>query len=172
MGLSALSYTPPSSPLLRFAPLPAHSMEVKASTAPERPGKTAMWTTSRAAGKYDTPERAPSSTQPPSVGSLDSVRAVFWEAYRHLFPPHSLAAQTSNGSIVISWSIADEPHAKYPYAAPVLLRFEQDLIDAMWRAEPRYRERIAHHHEGTLREGLRGYDPFARFPNARIVTIG
>jgi hypothetical protein len=150
-------------------------MEVKGSAnVPERPGKTSIWTTARAAGKYDLPESAPSSTQPPSVsvGSLDNVRAVFWHAYRHLFPPHSLAAQTPNGSVVISWSIMDEPGAKYPYAAPVMLRFDEALVDTMWKADARTRVRIALKHEPTLREGLRGYDPFARFPNARVVTLG
>jgi len=116
----------------------------------------------------------PDSTQAPAlgVGSLDDVRSVFWQAYRHLFPPHSLAAQTPNGSVVISWSILDEPNARYPYAAPVMLRFDEALVDSMWKADARQRIRMAAKHEGTLREGLRGYDPFARFPNARVVNIG
>jgi hypothetical protein len=141
---------------------------------PDRPGKTSFWTTARAAGKYDVRDTGPGSTQPPQVGvgSLDNVRAVFWQAYRHLFPPHSLAAQTPNGSVVISWSIMDEPDARYPYAAPVMLRFDEALLDAMWNADPRQRIRLAEKHEATLREGLRGYDPFARFPNARVVNIG
>jgi len=141
---------------------------------PDRPGKTSFWTTARAAGKYDVKDSAPSSTQPASigVGAMDNVRSVFWQAFRHLFPPHSLAAQTPNGSVVISWSILDEPAARYPYAAPVMLRFDQSLVDTMWKADPRQRIRIAQKHEPTLREGLRGYDPFARFPNARVVNIG
>jgi hypothetical protein len=150
-------------------------MDTKAAGAvPDRPGKTSFWTTSRTAGKYDHPSSAPSSTQPPtlSVGTLDNVRAVFWQAYKHLFPPHTIAAQTPNGSVVISWSIMDDPHAKYPYAAPVMLRFDEVLVDAMWKADARQRLRIAQNHEPTLREGLRGYDPFARFPNARVVNIG
>jgi hypothetical protein len=144
------------------------------ASAPDRPGKTSVWMTFRSAGKYDAPESQPSTTQPPhiGVGSLDNVRSVFWQAYRHLFPPHSLAAQTPNGSVVISWSIMDEPHARYPYAAPVMLRFDEALVDAMWKADTRGRLRLAHKHEPTLREGLRGYDPFARFPNARVVNIG
>ena len=151
-------------------------METKAaSSVPDRPGKTSFWTTPRAAGKYDhRPDSAPTSTQPPtlSVGTLDNVRSVFWQAYRHLFPPHSIAAQTPNGSVVISWSIMDDPHARYPYAAPVMLRFEDTLVDVMSKADLRQRLRIAQNHEATLREGLRGYDPFARFPNARVITIG
>ena len=141
---------------------------------PDRPGKTSFWTTARAAGKYDVKDSVPSSTQPPSVGvgSLDNVRSVFWQAYRHLFPPHSLAAQTRNGSLVISWSVMDDPHAHYPYATPVLLRFDADLLQAMAQGDARTRIRIALAHESTLREGLRGYDPYARLPNARVITMG
>jgi hypothetical protein len=97
---------------------------------------------------------------------------VFWHSYRHLFPPHSMAAQTPNGSVVISWSIMDDPQARYPYAAPVMLRFDESLVDTMWKAELPQRMRLARKHEPVLREGLRGYDPFARFPNARVVVIG
>ena len=57
-------------------------------------------------------------------------------------------------------------------AAPVMLRFDEALVDAMWKSDPRQRIRIALKHEAILREGLRGYDPFARFPNARVVVIG
>lgn len=145
-----------------------------ASAAPDRPGKSSFWTTSRAANKYDARESEPASSLPPSVGvgTLDNVRAVFWQAYRHLFPPHSLAAQVPNGSIVISWSVMDDPHATYPYAAPVMLRFDEALLDTMWNSDARTRIAIALRHEPALREGLRGYDPFARFPNARVICIG
>jgi hypothetical protein len=150
-------------------------MDRSAPLVPDRPGKTSFWTTARSAGRDDAPEHgAPSSTQPASVGvgSLDNVRAAFWQAFRHLFPPHSLAAQTPNGSVVISWSVMDDPHARYPYAAPVMLRFEPELLDAMRRSDPLERLRLARGYEDTLREGLRGYDPFARFPNARVVHLG
>lgn len=149
-------------------------MEAKsASSIPDRPGKTSFWTTARAAGRFDR-SQPPSSTQPPtlSVGTLDNLRGAFWQCYKHLFPPHAIAAQTPNGSLVISWSVQDDPHASYPYAAPVVLRFEEPLLEAMGKADARHRVRIAQNHEATLREGLRGYDPFARFPNARVVTIG
>jgi hypothetical protein len=141
---------------------------------PERAGKTSMWANSRGSGKRGDRQAGPRSTQPPhpAVGSLDTVRAVFWHAYRHLFPPHSLAAQTQNGSVLISWSIMEEPGAKYPYAAPVMLRFDEELVQTMWRVGPDQRLRIAEKHEPTLREGLRGYDPYSRFPNARVVNIG
>jgi len=108
----------------------------------------------------------------PGVGTLDGLRSVFWQGFCHLFPPHAQAAQMPNGSIVVSWPLTGEPDARRPYAAPVVLRFEEALLEAMSRADPPQRLRIAQQHEGTLREGLRGYDPFAQFPNARIVTIG
>lgn len=112
---------------------------------------------------------------PPALeaqGSLDDVRTVFWEVYRHLFPPHSLAAQTPQGSMVITWPVAGEPDATYPYATPVLLRFEAVLVETMQRSDAPQRLRIARLYEPALREGLRGYDPFARFLNARVVTLG
>jgi hypothetical protein len=107
-----------------------------------------------------------------NVGALDDVRSVFWQCYRHLFPAHALAVQMPNGTVVISWSVLDDPHARYPYAAPVVLRFDQQLLDAMERADSRQRVRIAENNEATLREGMRGYDPFAQFPNSRVVIIG
>ena len=106
------------------------------------------------------------------LAALDDVRSVFWQCYRHLFPPHTIAAQTPNGSVVISWSIMDDPQAKYPYAAPVMLRFDKELVATMRDAELSQRVQIAGKHEPALREGLRGYDPFSRFPNARVVVIG
>lgn len=149
-------------------------MAANATIAPEPPGKTSTWTTARAPGRYDRRRtRADAGgTSSCGAGSLDSVRSVFWESYRHLFPPHALAAQTPNGSVVISWSTLDEPGATHPYAAPVLLRFDEALLETVSRVDARERRRIAHQHEATLREGLRGYDPFARFPNARVVVIG
>jgi hypothetical protein len=149
-------------------------MQSKAANVPERPGKTSFWTHSRMTAKDEAPETQPGSTQPPSVsvGTLDNVRSVFWQSYRHLFPPHSIAAQSPSGNLVISWSIGDDPHARYPYATPVVLRFDADVLEAMAKGDVQQRLRIAHVHEPTLREGLRGYDPFARFPNARVITIG
>jgi hypothetical protein len=116
----------------------------------------------------------PPSTQPTAFGitSLDGVRAVFWQAYRHLFPSHSVAGQTPQGNIVISWSVMDDPNASYPYAAPVMLRLDETLVAVMANSDANQRRRIAQTHEPALREGLRGYDPFARIPNARIVSLG
>jgi hypothetical protein len=145
-----------------------------AARAPDRPGKTAFWTTVRAVAGYDAADSTPADSSPPKhrVSTLDNIRSVFWQSYRHLFPPHSLAAQTPSGSVVISWSVMDDPHARYPYAAPVMLRFDDALVEAMRKGSLDQRVKLARKHEGTLREGLRGYDPFSRFPNARVVVIG
>lgn len=146
-----------------------------AAMTPERPGKPMAWSPFAGACRHAADDSIPAVDYPHApVGSssLDAVRSAFWQSYRHLFPPHSLAAQTDNGSIVISWSTQDEPHARYPYAAPVVLRFDEALVDAMHGCDPQRRQRIAARHEPALRDGLRGYDPYARFPNARVVVIG
>lgn len=142
------------------------------SAAPGHPGAGNRRGGRRGAPASDSPESQDASTLPLGMATLDNVRSVFWNAWRHLFPPHSLAAQTSSGNLVISWSVADDPHAHHPYATPVLLRFDAALVAAMRQADARTRLRIALSHEPTLREGLRGYDPFSRFPNARVINIG
>ena len=143
-------------------------------TAMNVPGKLSFWGNSRFTHTVGGPDSEPASTRPGPIGinTLDNLRSVFWQAYKHLFPPHALAAQTGNGNLVISWSVADDPHAVHPYAAPVLLRFEKDLVDRMQQAAVRDRIRMALDQEPTLREGLRGYDPFARLPNARVINVG
>jgi hypothetical protein len=150
-------------------------MEAKAVLNVSQPGASSSWTAAPASENHEPRESRPGSARGYAninVGALDNVRAVFWQCYRHLFPPYALAVQMPNGSVVISWSVTDEPHARYPYAAPVVLRFDLELLDAMERADSRKRVRIAEQHEPTLREGMRGYDPFARFPNSRVVIIG
>jgi hypothetical protein len=149
-------------------------MDSKTTPSVASPGKNSVWTSLPLRRRPGDAAPSVPASQPSArgIGSLDSVRAAFWQAYRHLFPPHSLAAQTGNGSIVISWSIMDDPHASYPYAAPVMLRFDEALVAAMWKSDPAQRRTLAQAHEPTLREGLRGYDPFAKLPKARVVVIG
>lgn len=103
---------------------------------------------------------------------LDPIRSQFWEAFRHLFPSHSKAVQTGAGSLTISWSIKAEPSATYPYATPITIRFEDDLIRMMEAAAPDERARIAQHHEATVRAGLVGYDPFAAVLKSRVIVLG
>lgn len=106
------------------------------------------------------------------VQAPDEVRAVFWQAFRHLFPAHAMAVQMQSGAILISWSMLGDPHAKASYAAPVMLRFEPDLIALMALCDGEQRMRIACHQESCLRSGLVGYDPYAAWPKARIVVLG
>lgn len=108
----------------------------------------------------------------PGIHALDSVRAAVWQAYRHLFPPHSRAAQTDQGSIVISWSTRGDPDASHPYAAPVLLRLDEGLLQQLRNSDAVERKALAARHEPALRVGLRGYDPFVREPKARVVVLG
>lgn len=102
---------------------------------------------------------------------LDSLRGTFWDAYRHLFPPHAVAAQTDSGCIVVSWSMADDPHARNPHAAPVMIRLEQDLIETAMAAGQEACRRMAAQLEPQLRAGMVGYDPYAAF-KVRIVVLG
>ena len=52
------------------------------------------------------------------------------------------------------------------------LRLDQALVELLASSDPGQRVSIAQAHEPALREGLRGYDPFARIPNARVVVLG
>jgi hypothetical protein len=104
--------------------------------------------------------------QPP-----DALREVFWEAFRHLFPPHAIALQNEHGAILISWSMRGDPHATGAYAAPVMLRFEPELVELMEACDESHRSRVLEVQEQCLRQGLLGYDPYAT-SNARVVVLG
>jgi hypothetical protein len=112
---------------------------------------------------------APTQDQPQP---LDGVRTVLWDAFKHLFPPHAIALQNERGSVLISWSMADDPYATLPYAAPVVLRFEPELLEMMDAADDAGQRRIAIAQEQYLRAGLVGYDPYAVPPKARIIVLG
>ena len=102
---------------------------------------------------------------------IDDVRVVFWDSFCKLFPPHATVSQNDNGSLVISWSLAGDPHARFKYAAPIVLRFEPELLAMMQGCSPEQRRRIASHQEPTLRAALIGYDPYAG-EQARVVVLG
>ena len=105
------------------------------------------------------------------AGELDDIRSVFWQSFRHLFPPHAITTQNDNGALVISWSMSGDPHARFKYAAPVVLRFEPELLELMVSGTAEQRKRIASHQEANLRAGLVGYDPYAG-SQARIIVLG
>lgn len=103
---------------------------------------------------------------------LDPIRLAFWEAFGHLFPPHAQAIQLANGSLAISWGMANDPDALYGMSAPITVRFEPALIDSMRLASAEQRKRIATHQEAAFRAGLLGYDPYAVVPKARVIVLG
>ncbi|MFO1245586.1 MAG: STAS/SEC14 domain-containing protein [Ramlibacter sp.] len=103
---------------------------------------------------------------------LDPIRSAFWEAFRHLFPPHAQAIQLANGSLAISWGMANHPDALYGMSAPITVRFEPALIDSMRLASAEQRKRIATHQEAAFRAGMLGYDPYAAVPKARVIVLG
>ena len=103
---------------------------------------------------------------------LDPIRSAFWEAFRHLFPPHARAVQTSSGCLTISWSIKGDPSATFAYATPITIRFEDELTRALEAADPAQRELMAQRYEPVVRGGMVGYDPFAVVPKARVIVLG
>jgi hypothetical protein len=103
---------------------------------------------------------------------LDPIRTAFWEAFRHLFPAHAKAVQTSTGALIISWRIKGDPAARFPYATPITVRFEEELTRVMESSDPEQRLQIAQRHEAVLRAGMIGYDPFAVVPKARVIVLG
>jgi hypothetical protein len=103
---------------------------------------------------------------------MDEVRRVFWESYRHLFPPHAKAVQTGAGGLMISWAMADDPHARFVHATPIAIRFENDLIQAMRAAGLEQRRKIAKRQEAAVKAGMVGYDPYASVPKSRVIVLG
>lgn len=103
---------------------------------------------------------------------LDPIRTAFWEAFRHLFPAHAKVVQTASGSMIISWSIRGDPEARFPYATPITVRFEEELTRAMEHSDAEQRQKLAQRQEPVLRAGMVGYDPFAAVPKARVIVLG
>lgn len=103
---------------------------------------------------------------------LDEILPVFRSAFDYLFPHQAEAVQTGPGAITISWSMRGDPHARFAHATPITIRFERDLIEALRMATPEQRHRILKRHEGTLRNGMLGYDPYATIPQARVIVLG
>lgn len=133
-----------------------------------RPGRRGSWLGSLTGA----PDTEPSSTRPSTrTGAPDPLRSEFWAAYCYLFPPHALVTQNESGSLVISWSMTGDPHAQYKYAAPVMLRFEPELLAMLQVAPPDQRKRIIAQQEAVVRGGLVGYDPYAG-TQARIIVLG
>lgn len=147
------------------------------SIPPSQPPSSWLALLGRARGRPAAASRGSGATQPITPPArpgttLDPTRKVFWDCYRHLFPQSAIALQTETGALAITWPMKGDPHARHPFAAPVMLRFEPELIDLMRGASPEQRRRIAGQQEQVLKAGLVGYDPYAAVPKARIVVLG
>jgi hypothetical protein len=103
---------------------------------------------------------------------VDDIRIAFWECFRYLFPPHARAMQTGSGGLVISWAMERDPHARFAHATPISIRFEEELIHAMRVADAEQRISIAKRHEGVVKAGLVGYDPYTAVPKSRVIVLG
>ena len=103
---------------------------------------------------------------------MDELRAEFWEALRHLFPDNAVAIALEHGDLLISWKTNDDPFRPNRRSAPIYLRFEQSLMDAMRQASPRQREVLAGREVDTVKAGLWGYQPDDPLHNARFIVLG
>ena len=103
---------------------------------------------------------------------MDELRAEFWEALRHLFPDNAVAIALEHGDLLISWKTNDDPFRPNKRSAPIYLRFERSLMDAMVQASPRQREVLAAREIDTVKAGLWGYEPDDPLHNARFIVLG
>jgi hypothetical protein len=103
---------------------------------------------------------------------MDEIRAEFWEALRHLFPENAVAIPLEHGDLLISWKTNDDPFRPNKRSAPIYLRFERTLLEAMGQATPRQRELLAARQVDTVKSGLWGYQPDDPLHNARFIVLG
>ena len=103
---------------------------------------------------------------------MDEIRAEFWEALRHLFPDNAVAIALEHGDLLVSWKTNDDPFRPNKRSAPIYLRFERALLDAMGEATPRQREVLAARQVDTVKAGLWGYQPDDPLHNARFIVLG
>jgi hypothetical protein len=103
---------------------------------------------------------------------LDEVHALVWGAVRRLFPPTALASMPKPGCIFVTWSIKGEPDALHPYASPIMLRLDTELLDLLRASSAKRRQQLAADQEAVVRAGMVGYDPYERLPNSRVIVLG
>ena len=103
---------------------------------------------------------------------MDEIRAEFWEALRHLFPDNAVAIALEQGDLLISWKTNDDPFQPNKRCAPIYLRFERSLMEAMHQASPRQREILTAREVDTVKAGLWGYEPDDPLHNARFIVLG
>lgn len=103
---------------------------------------------------------------------MDEIRAEFWEALRHLFPSNAVAIALEHGDLLISWKTNADPFRPNKRSAPIYLRFDQALLQAMQQATPRQREILTAREVDTVKAGLWGYQPDDPLDNARFIVLG
>ena len=107
----------------------------------------------------------------PNVVPLDVGRWHLWLIIRDLFPPHAKAVQTDSGSIAISWSLDDDPHASQATAAPILVRGSRELFKLLELDPLLAPGDLEEFCLDSVKRGLTGYDPYAEFPQLRVITL-
>jgi hypothetical protein len=103
---------------------------------------------------------------------MDEIRAELWEAIRHLFPENAVAIPLEQGDLLVSWKTNDDGIRPNKRSAPIYLRFDPLLIEAMRVATPKQREMIASREVETVKAGLWGYEPDDPLHNARFIVLG
>ena len=108
----------------------------------------------------------------PSVFPLDVGHWHLWQVLRHLFPPNAKAVQTDAGFIAISWSMEGDPHATQETAAPIVIKASGKIFDLLQEAPLEARTHLEEYCLDVVKKGLTGYDPYAVFPQLRVITVG
>ena len=103
---------------------------------------------------------------------MEELSETFMETFWYLFPEHARALPTGYCSLAVSWAMQGDPHAANPYATPITVRFEPDLIDALRAANPDGRRRIFRGQDNAMRAGMLGYNPYGRWPQSRVIVLG
>jgi len=105
-------------------------------------------------------------------GLMEDLPELFLDTFGYLFPAHACALPHGHWGLAVSWTMDGDSHAAYLYATPITVRFEPQLVMALQRASHEGRRRILGRHDGTLRAGMLGYDPYARVPQSRVIVLG
>src|SRR5215212_1763691 len=73
---------------------------------------------------------------------MEDLAGDFLDCFRYLFPDHARIVPMGHGALSVRWAMENDPHAPHPYASPITVRFEADLLDALHVANTDGRRRI------------------------------